>query len=47
MNGSEMYTKSYEGVLALLADAQFDSVREKYDKILAEEDDDDEDVLVN
>ena len=37
-NGGEMYREAFEGVLRLIHNPQYDSVREKYDPIFDEED---------
>lgn len=36
-NGNDMYRQSYDGVIALLSDPQFDVIREKYDEIFQEQ----------
>lgn len=41
-NGNEMYRRSYEGVLKLLAHQQFDEIREYYDSVFDDDDDEDE-----
>lgn len=43
-NGAEFYRESYEGVLRLLADEQFNDVREQIDEAFDDEDYDDEDI---
>lgn len=40
-NGNEMYAISYQGVIKLIADSQFDDIREQYDEFF--DDDDEED----
>lgn len=32
-NGNEMYASSYQGVVKLIADSQFDDIREQYDEL--------------
>lgn len=32
-NGNDMYAKAYEGVIELIANSQFDDIREKYDEL--------------
>ena len=44
-NGSEMYREAFEGVLWLIQNPQFDSVREKYDPIFDEEDPEGEETI--
>ena len=43
-NGSEMYRESYNGVLSLLADPQYDDVRKKYDPLFDDDADDEETI---
>ena len=44
-NGAEMYRASYEGVMALLANPQFDDTRKQYDRFFEDEEEPDEDTV--
>ncbi len=37
-NGNEMYASSYQGVIKLIADSQFDDIREQYDELFDDDD---------
>lgn len=39
-NGNEMYASSYQGVVKLIADSQFDDIREQCDKLFNDDDED-------
>ena len=38
-NGNDMYESSYQGVVKLIADSQFDDIREQYDELFDKDDD--------